>query len=106
MYKHYLPLKYWQLRAIFSIARGVCTPISLDDCTMNTIKEFFAHVVFDLDMLPELPNQILLERLGFSFVVDIKYEILPPLYCSCKMIGHTKNNCRRYKVDEKKNCWS
>jgi len=35
VYIHGLPLDYWQSKAIFSIACGIDTPLSLDDYTKN-----------------------------------------------------------------------
>ena len=75
---HGLPMEYWQPKVIFSIARGVGTPISLDDCTINKTRGFFARVLVDLDMLAELPSQLLVERLGFVFVAEIEYKRLLP----------------------------
>jgi len=49
-------MKHWQPNVIFSIAREVRIPLSLDDFTMNKIRGFFARVLLDLDMLAELPT--------------------------------------------------
>jgi len=50
----------------------------LDDCTINKTRGFFARVLVDLDMLAELPSQLLVERLGFVFVAEIEYKRLLP----------------------------
>jgi len=54
----------WQPKAIFSIASGIDIYFSLDDCTMNKSRVFFAKVLIDIDMIFVLPNQILVKILG------------------------------------------
>jgi len=49
------PLEYWRPRAIFSIAIGIDTPLSLDD-TMKKNRALFARVLVDIDLLSSLPN--------------------------------------------------
>jgi len=44
-------------------------------------------VLVDINMLSVLPNQILVERLHFAFIVDIEFEKLPPFCSSCKITG-------------------
>jgi len=59
-------MEYWQPKVIFSISRGIRTPFSLDNCTMNKTRGFFARVLVDLDLLAELPNQLLVEHPRFA----------------------------------------
>jgi len=73
---HSLPMEYWQPKIIFSIVRGIDTPVSLDDRTMNKSRGFFASVLIDIDILFALSNQILVERSGFAFIADIEFEKL------------------------------
>jgi len=92
---HGLPLEYWQSKAIFSIARGIDTPLSLDDYTNHKYKGFFPCVLVDIDLLSNLPNQILVERPRFAFNVDVEYEKLSIFCSNCKMIGHDLSNCKQ-----------
>jgi len=70
-------MEYLQPKEIFCIARGINTPLSLGDCTMNKSKSFFfVRVLVDIDMLFALPNQILVERLSFAFIAYIEFEKL------------------------------
>jgi len=89
-------MEYWQPKAIFSIARGIDTYLSLNDCTMNKYRGFFARVLVDTDMLPALPNQILVQKPKFNFITHIEFDKLPPLCSSCKMIGHDISKCKRH----------
>jgi len=92
---HGLPFEYMQPKAIFSIARVVRSPRSLDDCTTNKTKGFYARVLVDVDMAFDLPNQILVERPRFSFVAYIQCEKLSSFCSVCKLIRHSIFNCRR-----------
>jgi len=79
---YHFPLEYWRPRAIFSITRGIGTPLSSDDHSL------FARVLADIDLLSPLPDHLLVERLYFAFEADVEYEWLPPFLSNCKMIGH------------------
>ena len=94
-------MEYWQPKAIFTIARGFRTPLSLDDCTMNKTRGFYARVLVDVDMANELLNQILVERPGFAFVTDIEYEKLSSFCSVCKLIGYSISDCRRNVMETK-----
>jgi len=89
-----LPLGYWRSRAIFSIIKGLGTPLYLDENTMRKKKGMFARVLVDIDMLSSLHNQLLVERPYYTFVVGVEYEWLPPFCSHCKMIGHELAQCR------------
>ena len=41
---------------------GIGTPLSLDDFTKNKFPGLFARVLVDVDLLSDLPNQVLMER--------------------------------------------
>ena len=69
--------------------------LSLGDYTKNKSRCFFARVFVNIDLIFDLPNQILVERSRFTFIVDMTYEKLS-LFCSnCKIIGHDLSNCRQ-----------
>ncbi|XP_019427097.1 PREDICTED: uncharacterized protein LOC109338760 [Lupinus angustifolius] len=94
-----LPLEYWSARILFSIARGLGTPISLDEATTSRSFGHFARILVDIDLKGSLPNQILVEREGFAFFVYVEYENLPEFCSGCQSIGHLLSNCRRNKKD-------
>ncbi|XP_068497675.1 uncharacterized protein [Phaseolus vulgaris] len=89
-----LPLEYWRSRAIFSIIKGLGTPLSLDENIMRKKKGMFARVLVDINMLSPLPDHLLVERSDYTFVVGVEYEWLPPFCSHCKMIGHELAQCR------------
>jgi len=47
-------------------------------------------------MLSLFPNQILVERYGFAFIIDIEFEKLPPFFSSCKIIRYNISKYRRH----------
>jgi len=53
---HGLPLKYWQSKVIFSIAREISNPLVLDDSTIKKSRGFLARVIIDINMIYDLPN--------------------------------------------------
>ncbi|XP_019418408.1 PREDICTED: uncharacterized protein LOC109329190 [Lupinus angustifolius] len=48
-----------------------------------------------MDLKSELPNQILVEREGYAFFVELEYEKLPQFCTGCQTIGHLHSNCRK-----------
>lgn len=77
-----LPQEYWRPKILFSIARGIGIPLSLDDATINRSLGYYARVLVDIDLSNQLQDQILVEREGFPFLVQIEYEKLPLFYPS------------------------
>ncbi|XP_068504205.1 uncharacterized protein [Phaseolus vulgaris] len=91
---YHLPLEYWKPKTIYSIVRGLGTPLSLDEHTMRKNRGMFARVLVDIDLLSPLSDQLLVERPDFAFVAGVEYEWLPPFCSHCKMIGHELAQCR------------
>ena len=69
-----LPLEYRRSRVIFSIIKGLGTPLSLVENTMRKKRGMFARVLMDIDMLSPLPNYLLVERSDYTFVVGLECE--------------------------------
>ena len=87
-------MEYWRSRAIFSIIKGLDTPLSLDENTMRKKRGIFARVLVNIDMLSLLLDHLLVERSDYTFVVGVEYEWLPPFCSHCKMIWHELAQCR------------
>ena len=43
----------------------------------------------------DLRDQILFERAGYAFFVDVVYERLPSFCSSCKIVGHSFESCKK-----------
>ncbi|KAH1215737.1 hypothetical protein GmHk_13G036815 [Glycine max] len=78
-------LEYWRPKILFSIAIGIGIPLLLDD----------ARVLVDVDLMHDLRDQILFERAGYAFFVDVVYERLPSFCSSCKIVGHSFESCKK-----------
>jgi len=96
-----LPMEYWKPRTLFSITRGIGTPLSLDECTLQKSRGFFARILVDVNLQYDLPNQIMVERKGFALVVELKYEKLPEFCSLCRAIGHSMSVCKHNIIGEK-----
>jgi hypothetical protein len=88
-----LPQEYWRPKILFSIAGGVGVPISLDERTTNRTFGHYARVLVEIDLSKKLYHQILVQREGYSFPVDLKFEKLPSFCSFCQCIGHTLEEC-------------
>ncbi|XP_050222822.1 uncharacterized protein LOC126672915 [Mercurialis annua] len=89
-----LPWDYWDVQTLADTARGIGIPLRIDAATANGELGHFARVLIDVDLASELLNQLLIERVGKSFFIDVIYEHLPNFCHSCKSIGHLPSQCR------------
>ncbi|KAF1894130.1 hypothetical protein Lal_00004049, partial [Lupinus albus] len=79
-----LPQEYWCPTIIFSIAGGIGSPIALDAATSNISFGHFARILVDVNLMNVVPNQILVERDGFEFLVGI--EVVKPVAKSAETV--------------------
>jgi hypothetical protein len=96
---HGLAQEYWRKRIIFAIASSVGTPICVDSVTSKPAIErtfgHFARVLIDIDLSKELRYEVLVERTGYAFFVELEYENLPDFCVFCKAVGHNVEVCRK-----------
>jgi hypothetical protein len=89
-----LPQEYWRERTLKEIASAVGTPIDIDGPTRNRTFGHYARILVDIDLSKKAYDEVLVERDGFAFMVEIQYE-RRPLFCHhCYSIGHSISSCR------------
>ena len=89
-----LPQEYWRERTLKEIASAVGTPIDIDGPTRNPTFGHYARILVDIDLSKRIYEEILVEREGFAFKVEVQYE-RRPLFCHhCYSIGHNVLSCR------------
>ncbi|CAJ2668561.1 unnamed protein product [Trifolium pratense] len=67
----------------------------LDEATKNRTFGHYARVLIDIDLSKRLFDEIMVEREGYAFHVEVVYEKLPE-YCNhCHLIGHSVNSCNK-----------
>jgi hypothetical protein len=67
---------------LFEIASAVGTPLTLDDSTTKRAFGHYARVLVDIDLSRRLFDEIMVERDGFAFQVEVVYERLPAFLSS------------------------
>ncbi|XP_058741883.1 uncharacterized protein LOC131614291 [Vicia villosa] len=101
---HGLAQEYWRPKILFTISSSIGMPICIDSSSNKPLLErsfgHFVYVLVDIDLLKELRDKILVERVGFAFFVDIEYEKLPDFCSFCKLMGHTIHTCKRKQSSE------
>jgi len=76
------------------IASAVGTLIDIDGPTRNRTFGHYAWILVDIDLSKRAYDEILVEREGFAFKVEMQYE-RRPLFCHhCYSIGHNVSSCR------------
>lgn len=100
-----MPQEYWRERTLTEIASVVGTPISIDAPTRNRAFGLYAHILVDIDLSKKVFDEILVERKGFAFKVEVQYE-RRPLFCHhCYVIGHNITTCKwLHSEASKENC--
>ena len=90
-----LPQEHWRERTLKEIASVVDTPISIDGQTRNRAFGYYTRILVDIDLSKRVYDEILVEREGFAFNVEVQYERCP-LFCHhCYVIEHNEMNCKR-----------
>jgi hypothetical protein len=99
-----LAQEYWHKTILFTIASSLGTPICIDTITAKPMHERtfgqYARVLVDMDLSQTLRYNVLVERKGFAFFVDIEYENLPDFCSECHIIGHHVDNCKKVSRKE------
>ena len=89
-----LPQEYWRDRTLKEIARAVGISIDIDGPTRNRTFGHYARIFVDIDLSKRAYDEILVEREGFAFKVEVQCE-RRPLFChQCYSIGHNVPTCR------------
>ena len=89
-----LPQEYWMDRTLREIASAIGTPLLIDSATQNRVFGYYARILVDMDLSKQIYNEVMIEREGYSFPIEITYERLPSFCTHCKNIGHHITSCR------------
>lgn len=87
MHLHDLSMEYWGPAFLLDIAIGVGEPLGIDERILK--KEFgtFTRMLIDIDFSKELPEEILMQRERFEFLIGVEYENCPAFYSQCHAVG-------------------
>lgn len=66
-----LPQEYWMERTLREIANVVGTPLLIDNATTNRLFGHYARILVDMDFTHKIFYQIVVEREGFAFPVEV-----------------------------------
>ncbi|GFZ03718.1 hypothetical protein Acr_16g0003420 [Actinidia rufa] len=77
-------------------------PIHMDKLTSQKARVTYARCLVEIDLAKDLPHSVTLELLGeVEHEQAIFYENLPRFCPQCRMMGHTKENCKMMKANTK-----
>jgi len=89
-----LPQEYWRERTLMEIASAVGIPIDLDGPTRNRTFGHYACILVDIDLSKRAYDEILFERNGFAFKVEVQYERRSLFFHHFYSIGQNVTECR------------
>jgi len=76
------------------IASPVGTLLLIDNAMYKRLFGHYAHILVDMDFTRKLFYEIVVERKGFAFPVEVVYERMPNFCTHCQNIGHHVSICR------------
>jgi len=89
-----LPQEYWMEQTLREIASAVGTPLVLDNATLKRLFGHYARILVDIDFSKKIFHEIIVEREGASYPVEVVYERIPEFCSHCQTLGHDVTNCR------------
>jgi len=89
-----LPQEYWRDRTLKEVASVVGTTISFDAPARNRAFRHYAQILVDIDLSKRVYDEILVEREGFAFKVEVQYERHPFFCHHFYVIGHNVTKCK------------
>jgi hypothetical protein len=89
-----LPQEYWMDRTLREIASAIGTPLLIDNATSKRLFGHYARILVDMDFTRKIFYEIVVEREGFAFPVEVVYERMPDFCTHCQNIGHHVSVCR------------
>ena len=78
------------------------TPLVIDNVTSKRLYDHYARILVDMDLSKKLFYEILVEREGFSFSIEVVYEWMPEFCTHCQNLGYNVTSCR-WMYPRKKN---
>lgn len=66
-----LSQKSWRDRTLYEIAYGIGTPLSIDESTQTRVFGIYARVLVDVDLSSRMLNNVVVERDGHAFHVEV-----------------------------------
>ena len=89
-----LPQEYWLECTLLEIAGAIGTPLLIDSTTQKRIFGHYACVLVDIDFSRRLFHEIMVERDGFAFPMEVVYEWIPYFFSHYQIIRHHVSNYR------------
>jgi hypothetical protein len=83
----------------FEIASALGTPVSLDEFTINCTFGYYARVLVDMDLSRLVFDEVIVEREGFAFKIQVVYEWLSEFCSHCQIIWHNIHVCKWLQPD-------
>lgn len=85
---------------MYSIGRGLDTPLKIDKKTIEKEIGLFARILIDVDLAHQIPERLLIQRKELEFFVFVEVENCPSFCSSCGAVGHANEDYRLNKKYE------
>ena len=90
-----LPQEYWMEQTLREITSVVGAPLLIDNATSKRLFGHYARILVDMDFSRKIFHEIVVEREGYAFTVEVAYEWLLDLCSHYRNLGHDVTVCRR-----------
>lgn len=100
---HGFPQEHWRPKFVLVIASSIGIPLCTDSASnKGCFDRTFGHylrVLVDLELTKELSYNLLVERKGFAFFVELECKNLSKFCSNCNMIVHSVKNRKRIEEE-------
>lgn len=87
-------MEYWHPFFLLDMAIGIGEPLRIDEKTLKKELQTYAKILIDIDFTKLLPEEILVQRERFEFIMKVEYENYPSFCRQYGSIGHDDIQCR------------
>lgn len=87
---------------MYSIGRGLGTPLKVDKKTFDKEIGLFARILIDIDLARQVPERMLIQRKDLEFFIFGEIENCPSFCNLCGAIGHQNNECSSKRREDDK----
>ena len=79
-------------RTMCEIAGSIGTPLVIDNAAKYRVFGHYARLLVDMVLSRNIFREIMVDREGYAFPMEVVYEWLPEFCTHCKSISHSVNN--------------
>lgn len=90
---HELLMEYWDPAFLMDLACGIGEPLRIDAKMLRKELGTYVRILVDVDFTKGIPEEILVQREKFEFLIFVEYKNLPKFCSHCVTLGCDVHRC-------------